>query len=289
MKSAYCHACLLLALLLPGLSTAQASHPENTKNKKTNMSVLQANKETVRSVYERSLNEKNFALLHELVSEDFTGPGGKKGADGFQEPVAPLIQAFPNIRWHIEELLAEEDKVFVRWTLQGTQTAAFRSLAATGKTVANEGSAVYTLKNGKITGSWVLTDRLGFLQALDILPTDINTLYRAHSGKGLVSFIDKFTVPASARDTFYERVRINRALISKLPGFVTDAAYEYTDDKGNLFFVTVAQWESKEALDKARETVQAEYRRQGFNLAEMLQKQNITVDRGIYTAVPEQR
>lgn len=100
-------------------------------------------------------------------------------------------------------------------------------------------------------------------------------------------FIDKFTVPSKAVDEFNQRMSYNRNYIRKLQGFNKDAAYKRTDENGNLFVITIAEWESEDAFNKAREAVQAEYKRIGFNFAEMSARLNITVDRGIYKELDE--
>ena len=88
---------------------------------------------------------------------------------------------------------------------------------------------------------------------------------------------------AAAINEFKERVTINRAFIKKLPGFIEDAAYEYTDKDGNLIFITVALWQNSEVLNKAKEAVQAEYKKEGFDAPAMFKRLGITADRGIYT------
>ncbi len=55
------------------------------------------------------------------------------------------------------------------------------------------------------------------------------------------------------------------------------------DENGNLICVTIAMWENEEVLKKAKDTVQEEYKKQGFNMPEMLGRLYITFDRGIYT------
>lgn len=97
-----------------------------------------------------------------------------------------------------------------------------------------------------------------------------------------VSFIDKFIIPDAAKAEFYERMQINRSFIRTLPGFIEDAAYTNTDDNGNLICITVALWENREAVNKAKEAVQAEYRKQGFDPAAMYERLHITMDRGVY-------
>jgi hypothetical protein len=96
-------------------------------------------------------------------------------------------------------------------------------------------------------------------------------------------FIDKFLVPQIAKEEFRERMTINRNFIKTLAGFAEDAAYERTDEDGNLICVTIAVWENENVLKEAKDAVQEEYKRQGFNMPEMLERLHITIDRGIYT------
>ena len=281
MKSVNTGANLLLALLLAGwVSNAQQKN-NNNKNKEVKMNTTQNNKEVVRRLYEQCLNQRNLQLLPDLVSDDFTGAQGEKGAAAFGETLVPLINGFPDIQYTIEDLVGEGDKVIVRWKWQGTHTGIYNGFAPTGRVVTNEGMGVFNFKDGKIVSTTVQPDRLGFLQALGVLPA--NPAVLSNNNKDKVFFIDKFFIPAAAKKEFYDRMSINRDFIKKLPGFITDAAYVHTDDNGNLICVTVAQWESKEAMNKAREVVQAEYKKQGFDMAEMVKRLNITVDRGVYT------
>jgi heme-degrading monooxygenase HmoA len=97
--------------------------------------------------------------------------------------------------------------------------------------------------------------------------------------------IDKFIVHQNAKQEFVERMNINRNFIKNLPGFVEDKVYERVDEQGNLVVVTVAVWENEEAIKKAKEVVQAEYKNQNFNMQEMLKRLGITIDRGIYARV----
>ncbi|WP_177230283.1 ester cyclase [Chitinophaga sp. CF118] len=247
---------------------------------------MERNKEVIRKLYEESLNKRNMALLSDFISEDYIGVQGKKGAAGFEENVTPLIKAFPDMQWEIKDLIGEGNKVVVRWKLHGTHTASFRNIAATGKLITNDGIGIYELNDGKVTDTYILTDRLGFQQELEVLPLDLTLLARK-SGKDNVRFIDKFLVPANAKNEFYERVRINRNFIKQLPGFIEDAAYERTDENGNLICITVALWENAAALNKAKEAVQAEYKKQGVDMPAMLKRLNVIADRGVYSKLDD--
>ncbi len=94
--------------------------------------------------------------------------------------------------------------------------------------------------------------------------------------------IDKLTVPRKAKEEFTQRMHINRNILKQIPGFVKDDVYERTEENGNLVYITVAVWENAEALKKAKELVEAEYKRSGFNVAEFCKKLDIKIERGIY-------
>jgi heme-degrading monooxygenase HmoA len=97
-------------------------------------------------------------------------------------------------------------------------------------------------------------------------------------------FIDRFVVPQTSKQEFVERMDVNRNFIKNLPGFVEDAAYERLDEQGNLIIVTIATWENEDAIRKAKEAVQAEYKKEGFNMQAMLERLKITMmERGVYT------
>lgn len=234
---------------------------------------MKQNKETVRQLFESVLNQREFEQLENYIAADYTGPNGGKGVEGFKAQVTDLLKANPDIQWTIQELVAEDDKVWARWTTSTGQQS--------GKPVTTSGIGTYHLENGKITQSFALIDRLSFFQQKGVLPTDLNILQAKASPQKLI-FIDKFIVPAASLNEFKERVSVNRALIKTIPGFIEDAAYETVDANGNTLFVTVAEWSSQEALQHAKEAIQDSYKKEGFDIAAMLKRLNITLDRAVY-------
>jgi predicted ester cyclase/heme-degrading monooxygenase HmoA len=277
---------LPVMLMVQCLAQAQTGNSIHNNKSKEYYMTSEKNKAIVQKIYGQALNKRDLDILKDYVSDEYTGIAGKKGVAAFEEPILMLIKAFPDIQWTVLELIGEGDKVVVKWKIQGTHKGQFTIYAATGKTASNEGMAIFEFKDGKIISGQVLTDRLGFLQQLEILPQDLSKLAN-NNHANRVLFIDNFRMPVSSRTEFFERMNMNRNFIKHLPGFIEENAYEFVDDKGTLHVVTVAQWQSKEAISKAKEAVQAEYKKQGFDREELYRRLQIEMDRGIYTDVKE--
>lgn len=242
------------------------------------------NKEIIRSLYEDVLSKRKFELLPALIAPGFSGPGGS-GVDGFIAPVMGVVKSFPDVTWTVLELIGEDSKVAVRYRLEGTHREKFQNILPTGKRIVSEGFAIFHLENGKIIRNVLITDRLGFLQQLEVVPVDLTSLQLKASAKEPVYFIDKFSVPRQSKPEFYERMTHSRNVIRQLPGFIEDSVYEYLDSNGTLVCITIAQWASRDDLAKAKELVQAEYKKEGFDPAEMMTRLGIKADRGIYVGV----
>jgi steroid delta-isomerase-like uncharacterized protein len=128
------------------------------------------NKDLVRRIYEEAFNTGRLDVLDELVAGAYEAPDGTSGAAAFRTNVADLRAGFPDIRFTIEDLIAEEDRVAVRWSWIATHRGAFRGVAPTGKRITNSGIAIYQLDDGKIVRSWLEADRLGALQQMGAAP-----------------------------------------------------------------------------------------------------------------------
>jgi steroid delta-isomerase-like uncharacterized protein len=140
---------------------------------------LEQNKRLVRRVYEECINGGKFELLDSLIADGFQGAPGSPGAQGLQGPAAfaaplkALHQAFPDIHYEVLDLLAEGDRVAIRWRWTGTHQAQFTAYPATHRKMSNDGMAVFRVEGGKIAASWIQTDRLGFLQEMGAVSKDL--------------------------------------------------------------------------------------------------------------------
>lgn len=136
-------------------------------------SVTRQNKQIVRQLFEEGFNRDQLALVDELVAEEYVDATGERGPAAFKAVITRLRSAFPDIHYTIEDMLAEDDRVALRWHLSGTHRGPFRGIAPTERELVNNGSAIFKLRAGRVIAAALDTDRLGFLQSIGVVaPTD---------------------------------------------------------------------------------------------------------------------
>jgi hypothetical protein len=94
--------------------------------------------------------------------------------------------------------------------------------------------------------------------------------------------IDNFSVPASARADFQAAMQRTFAFIQTLPGFQWHLVFEKASGPSTFNVVTVAVWESPEAIEKAIVAVRDYYEKIGFNPASATAEWGVTSEVGQY-------
>jgi steroid delta-isomerase-like uncharacterized protein len=132
------------------------------------------NKNVIRSFIEDVLNQGRLERANDIVMETFVEldplPGQAQGREGLKEVVRQLRAAFPDMHWIVEEMVAEGEKVFSRFTWTGTHQGAFLGIPATGRKVTVKGTVIDRLEAGKMADSRILMDTLGMMQQLGAIP-----------------------------------------------------------------------------------------------------------------------
>lgn len=133
------------------------------------------NKAIVRRFYEEVVNNGNMTVAGELMAQDYIehgSPAGQpSGIVGFQQFVAMVATAFPDLQVTVEDLIAEGDKVVARVTVRGTHKGTLMgSIPPTGKHATWTGIDIFQIASGKIVGRWNQRDLLGLMQRLGVIP-----------------------------------------------------------------------------------------------------------------------
>lgn len=127
-----------------------------------------ANKELVRRFYQEVYVSWNMAVADEVISPQFTShdwpEGGPTGPKAFRDYYSAMRSALPDARYEVDDLIAEGDRVVVRWRLLGTHEGDFRGIAPTGRPITLKGIAIYRVEGGKLMERWVVSDLYGVLE-----------------------------------------------------------------------------------------------------------------------------
>ena len=81
-----------------------------------------------------------------------------------------LFIGFPKLKSTIENVVAEDDVVIYRSTLEGKQSGPFLGMPATNKTVRVNDFTMLKIKDGKISEWWYETNLLSVMQQLGLIP-----------------------------------------------------------------------------------------------------------------------
>jgi predicted ester cyclase len=90
--------------------------------------------------------------------------------EGIKELISSYRAGMPDLRWEVDDQLAEADKVATRWTMRGTHTGTLLGLAPTGKALTTTGQVISRLAGGQIVEEWEQFDQFGLFQQLGVIP-----------------------------------------------------------------------------------------------------------------------
>ena len=127
------------------------------------------NKGLVRRFYKEVFADWNMALVDEVLSPEFVShdwPHGASGRRAFRDFYSAIRSAVPDGRYQVDDLIAEGDKVVVRWRLLGTHEGAFGGIAPSGRAITLKGIAIYRLQGGRLMERWVVSDLYGLLKEI---------------------------------------------------------------------------------------------------------------------------
>jgi steroid delta-isomerase-like uncharacterized protein len=132
------------------------------------------NKALVRRFYDEVFNNKNMAGVDAFVAPnviDHSLPPGAPGEiEGVRQTITMFLTAFPDLHLTLEDIIAEGDKVVVRWTMRGTHQGASLGMPPTGKQFTLPGISLLRLDGGMAAETWVSYDQLAMLQQLGLAP-----------------------------------------------------------------------------------------------------------------------
>ncbi|SRR5258708_24865183 len=132
-------------------------------------------KAVVRRLYEELWNKRKLEVVNEIISPSHAlqAPnisGSSVGPEAYKRQVLLFLAGYPDLRFSVDDLIAEKDKVVACWTFSGTHKGDFMGIPATNKKISVEGMTVHNVAHGKIMDSCTNWDALGMMQQLGVVP-----------------------------------------------------------------------------------------------------------------------
>ena len=138
---------------------------------------IEENKAMARRLFEEALNQGKVEVFDELLAPNFlyhnpTWPGVHTLED-YKPFITAWRSAFPDLHVTIDDMIAEDDTVVIRYTWHGTNTGDIvmpMRLPATGKHVTVTAMNIGRAVEGKCVELWQEGNDLGLVQQLGLIP-----------------------------------------------------------------------------------------------------------------------
>lgn len=114
--------------------------------------------------------ETYLELYHPDAELHFLPAGLPPGREGAQLFYQAFLQAFPDARIVINDLMSEGEKLACRFTVEGTHRGEFMGVPGTGKRVSIAGITILRFEAGQCVERWSEANFLGLLQQLGAVP-----------------------------------------------------------------------------------------------------------------------
>lgn len=141
---------------------------------KVTETTLEQNKKAMRSIIEEGFNQGNYAALDALFAPDYKEHqfSLKTTLEGFKDDIRYLRTAFSDFHLTIEDMVAQNDMVWIRMVARGTNDGPFMG-PPTGKAMAITVMDVCRFQDGRLIEHWGSPDRFALLAQLGLLPPSV--------------------------------------------------------------------------------------------------------------------
>jgi steroid delta-isomerase-like uncharacterized protein len=102
-------------------------------------------------------------LIHDPVFPSLTS-----GAENIRRHIESCRNGFPDLRFSVDDTIAERNEVVVHWTGTGTHKGQFLGMSPTNKTVSVSGTTIFRIENAKIAEQWVHWNLMSMMEQLGI-------------------------------------------------------------------------------------------------------------------------
>jgi len=131
------------------------------------------NKAIVRRWVE-AFNEGNLDAVDELLTDTYIrhDPNSPevRGPEEEKQLIVMYRSAFPDLRFTVEDMVAEDNRVATRLGISATHKGELLGIPPTENRLSLTALEIYRLREGKIDEQWVNVDTLGMMQQIGAIP-----------------------------------------------------------------------------------------------------------------------
>lgn len=156
---------LLGAALFTTAASAAAAQPADRS------AAALRNEQIVRRYFDEAWGQGRLEVLDELLAADYVNhtpstPDPPPGPGGLKPIISAFRQAFPDLRYEIEEVIATPDAVVARVWMSGTHLGPLFGQPASGKRVRVRQINIEHIAGGRIVAHWRVTDELSLMKQI---------------------------------------------------------------------------------------------------------------------------
>jgi steroid delta-isomerase-like uncharacterized protein len=129
-------------------------------------------KQLALQIIEELWNRKTPGLIGTLYAANctiHTPDGVVQGPSGATQLYTAYTTAFPDTHYTVEDVVAEGERVVIRFTFSGTHRGDIRGIAGTGKSVAVAGMVLFRFADGQVIEQRGVWDSLSAMQQLGVV------------------------------------------------------------------------------------------------------------------------
>jgi predicted ester cyclase len=116
------------------------------------------------------VNNKDLRLLDDLLVPEYVNPQlNIHKREDLKEVLNMQYRGFPDVHRTIEDIIADEDSVWMKVRITGTHTGEYRGISPTGKKILVEAVPRYRVVNGKIVEGWSVWNPLDLFRNLGVI------------------------------------------------------------------------------------------------------------------------
>jgi steroid delta-isomerase-like uncharacterized protein len=132
------------------------------------------NKKIAARIFEEMWNGRKPELAKEFFTADAVlhdpyVPTPKKGIEGHAAYLQAFMKAIPDLKFTVEEQVAEEETVVTRLLAGGTHEGELLGVPATHKKATVPVVVFHRFRDGKVADAWIIWDALGFMREVGAL------------------------------------------------------------------------------------------------------------------------